>query len=60
MGNYFSQITVYDPSSGQMKVMNIRDNEARELIATLQALQGIVYTGKVLTIVQRRVWPCTF
>lgn len=52
MGNYFSQITVYDPSSGQMKVMNIRDNEARELIATLQALQGIVYTGKVLTIVQ--------
>lgn len=51
MGNYFSQITVYDPPSGKMKVMNIRDNEARELIATLQALQGIVYTGKVLAIV---------
>ena len=51
MGNYFSQITVFDPSTGQMKLMNIRDNEARELINQLQSLQGIVYTGKLLTIV---------
>lgn len=40
-----------DPSTGQARTLPIRDAEARDLIAQLQALQGILYRGTALALV---------